>query len=102
MGQYWASGEPEHNNFATAASPNGASCDFRVNVSGMGGTAAGIGTIIAFKLVGHVSDAHQGSAASSFDWILIAAGLIPFVGMLLVLLLVRNTRATEQGLVRPI
>ncbi len=76
--------------------------DSVASVSGMGGTAAGIGTIIAFKLVGHVSDAHQGSAASSFDWILIAAGLIPFVGMLLVLLLVRNTRATEQGLVRPI
>jgi len=76
--------------------------DSVASVSGMGGTAAGIGTIIAFKLVGYVSDAHQGSAASSFDWILIAAGLIPFVGMLLVLLLVRNTRATEQGLVRQI
>jgi ACS family hexuronate transporter-like MFS transporter len=53
-------------------------------------------------LVGYVSDAHHGSAASSFDWILIAAGLIPLAGMVLVLLLVRNTRATEQGLVRPI
>jgi ACS family hexuronate transporter-like MFS transporter len=72
------------------------------SVSGMGGSAAGIGTIIAFKLVGYISDAHQGSAASSFDWVLIAAGLIPFVGMVLVLLLVRNTLATEQGLVRPI
>ncbi|MBC7815503.1 MAG: DUF1559 domain-containing protein [Planctomycetaceae bacterium] len=30
MGQYWASGEPEHNNFATAVSPNGASCDFQL------------------------------------------------------------------------
>jgi len=76
--------------------------DSVASVSGMGGTAAGIGTIIAFKLVGYVSDAHQGSAASSFDWILIAAGLIPLAGMVLVLLLVRNTRATEQGLVRPI
>lgn len=72
------------------------------SVSGMGGSAAGIGTIIAFKLVGYVSDMHQGSTASSFDWILIAAGLIPFAGMLLVLMLVRNTRATEQGLVRSI
>jgi MFS transporter, ACS family, hexuronate transporter len=68
----------------------------------MGGTAAGIGTIIAFKLVGYFSDMHQGSVATSFDWILIAAGLVPLAGMVLVLLLVRNTRATEQGLVRPI
>jgi ACS family hexuronate transporter-like MFS transporter len=76
--------------------------DSVASVSGMGGSAAGIGTIIAFKLVGYVSDAHQGSTASSFDWILIAAGLIPLVGMVLVLLLVRNTEATKQGLVRPI
>jgi hypothetical protein len=33
---------------------------------------------------------------------MIAAGVIPFVGMILVLLLVRNTRATEEGLVRRI
>ena len=39
MGQYWASGEPEQNNFTTAVSPNGASCDFRVNVMGMGASA---------------------------------------------------------------
>jgi MFS transporter, ACS family, hexuronate transporter len=72
------------------------------SVSGMGGTAAGIGTIIAFKMIGYVSDAHRGSAASSFDWVLIAAGLIPLTGMVLVMLLVRNTRATQQGLVRSI
>jgi MFS transporter, ACS family, hexuronate transporter len=72
------------------------------SVSGMGGTAAGIGTIVAFKLVGYVSDVHKGSAATSFDWVLIAAGLVPLAGMLLVMLLVRNTRATAQGLVRPI
>jgi ACS family hexuronate transporter-like MFS transporter len=34
-----------------------------------------------------------------FDPIVIVAGLIPFVGMILVLLLVRNTNATRQGLV---
>ena len=76
--------------------------DSVASVSGMGGTAAGIGTIIAFKLVGYVSDAHQGTAASSFDWVLIVAGLIPFVGMILVLVLVRNTKATDEGLVRRI
>ena len=72
------------------------------SVSGLSGTGAGIGTIIAFELIGHLSDARQASAAHSFDPIVIAAGLIPFVGMILVLLLVRNTRATDQGLVRRI
>jgi len=38
----------------------------------------------------------------SFDKIIVVAGLVPFVGMVLVLLLVRNTRATKEGLVRPI
>ncbi len=72
------------------------------SVSGMSGTAAGIGTIIAFKLIGRFSDARQAVGTHSFDPIVIAAGLIPFVGMILVLLLVRNTRATDQGLVRRI
>ena len=39
MGQYWASGEPEQNNFATVLPPNSASCDFRTNIMGMGITA---------------------------------------------------------------
>src|SRR5712671_5279093 len=68
-------------------------------VSGLSGTGAGIGTIIAFELIGHFSDARQASVTHSFDPIIVAAGLIPFIGMILVLLLVRNTRATEQGLV---
>jgi ABC-type nickel/cobalt efflux system permease component RcnA len=32
----------------------------------------------------------------------VVAGLIPFMGAILVLLLVRNSEATRQGLVRPI
>jgi ACS family hexuronate transporter-like MFS transporter len=72
------------------------------SVSGMSGTGAGIGTIIAFKLIGHFSDVRQAEAIHSFDPIVIVAGLIPFIGMILVLLLVRNTRATDQGLVRRI
>jgi MFS transporter, ACS family, hexuronate transporter len=72
------------------------------SVSGMSGTAAGIGTIIAFKLIGHFSDARQAGTTHSFDPIVIVAGLIPFIAMILVLLLVRNTRATDQGLVRRI
>ena len=76
--------------------------DSVASVSGMSGTGAGIGTIIAFKLIGHFSDARQAGATHSFDPIVIVAGLIPFIGMILVLLLVRNTRATDQGLVRRI
>jgi ACS family hexuronate transporter-like MFS transporter len=76
--------------------------DSVASVSGMSGTGAGIGTIIAFKLIGHFSDVRQAEAIHSFDPIVIVAGLIPFIGMILVLLLVRNTRATDQGLVRRI
>jgi MFS transporter, ACS family, hexuronate transporter len=72
------------------------------SVSGFSGTGAGIGTIIAFKLIGYFSDATQSLPGHSFDKIIIIAGLVPFIGMLLVLLLVRNNRATQQGLVRPI
>jgi len=72
------------------------------SVSGLSGTAAGLGTIMAFKLVGHVSDARRTTAAHSFDPIVILLGIVPFVGMILVLLLVRNTKASDQGLVRRI
>jgi ACS family hexuronate transporter-like MFS transporter len=72
------------------------------SVSGMSGTGAGIGTIIAFLLIGHFSDARQAMATHSFDPIVVVAGLVPLAGMILVLLLVRNTRATDQGLVRRI
>ena len=70
------------------------------SVSGMSGTAAGIGTIVAFGLIGHYSDLRVATATHVFDPIMIAAGLIPFCGMILVLLLVRNSEATRQGLVR--
>lgn len=72
------------------------------SVSGLGGTATGLGTILAFKLIGYVSDARQATGTHSFDPILITAGIIPFIGMILVLLLVRNNEATERGLVRRI
>ncbi len=71
-------------------------------VSGLSGTGAGIGTIIAFKLIGYFSDLPHVAATHSFDRIIVAAGILPFVGMLLVLLLVRNTNATDRGLVRRI
>jgi ACS family hexuronate transporter-like MFS transporter len=72
------------------------------SVSGLSGTGAGIGTIVAFKLIGYFSDARQATGTHSFDPIVIIAGLVPFLGMLLVLLLLRNTRATDEGLVRRI
>jgi ACS family hexuronate transporter-like MFS transporter len=71
-------------------------------VSGMSGTGAGLGTIVAFKLIGHFSDARQAMAGHSFDPIIVVAGLVPLVGMMLVLLLVRNNQATDRGLVRPV
>jgi ACS family hexuronate transporter-like MFS transporter len=72
------------------------------SVSGLGGTGTGLGTIVAFKLIGYVSDSRQAAGTHSFDPIVIAAGVVPFIGMILVLLLLRNNAATERGLVRRI
>ncbi len=65
-------------------------------VSGMSGTGAGIGTIVSTFLIGYVADHY------SFTPILVGASLVPFIGMGLMLMLVRNTKATERGLVRRI
>jgi ACS family hexuronate transporter-like MFS transporter len=72
------------------------------SVSGFSGTGAGIGTIVATFLIGYYSDAARTLPGHSFDKVVVVAGLVPFVGMLLVLALVRNSRATERRLVRPI
>ncbi|HYM76881.1 MAG TPA: MFS transporter [Candidatus Dormibacteraeota bacterium] len=72
------------------------------SVSGLGGTGTGLGTIVAFLLVGHVSDARRAMGTHSFDPIMIILGIIPFIGMILTLLLLRNNEATERGLVRRI
>ncbi|HKF25583.1 MAG TPA: MFS transporter, partial [Candidatus Acidoferrum sp.] len=72
------------------------------SVFGFSGTGAGIGTIIAFELIGYFADAGRALPGQTFDKIVVVAGLIPLLGMLLVLLLVRNTRATREGLVRPL
>jgi ACS family hexuronate transporter-like MFS transporter len=72
------------------------------SVSGLSGTGAGIGTIVAFKLIGYFSDVRQATGTHSFDPIIVVAGLVPLIGMILVLLLLRNSEATEQGLVRRI
>jgi ACS family hexuronate transporter-like MFS transporter len=72
------------------------------SVAGMSGTAAGLGTIVAFKLIGYFSDARQALGTHSFDPIIVVAGLVPFVAMILTLLLIRNSEATKRGLVRPV
>lgn len=76
--------------------------DAVASVSGLGGAGAGIGTIIAFELVGRFSDARSAASTHAFDPVLVVAGLVPFIGMILVLLLVRNTQATDEGRVRRI
>jgi MFS transporter, ACS family, aldohexuronate transporter len=58
--------------------------DSVATVSGMSGTGAGLGTIISTFLIGYVSDHY------SFEPILITASFIPFVGMILVLILIRQ------------
>lgn len=64
------------------------------SVSGLSGTAAGIGTICATFLIGRVAD------ASSFAPVLVGASLVPLLAVIAVLLLVRNNRATRAGVVR--
>jgi MFS transporter, ACS family, hexuronate transporter len=71
-------------------------------VSGLSGTGAGLATIVAFFLIGHFSDRRQATTTHAFDPIIIVAGLVPLVGAILVLLLVRNTEATDRGMVRRI
>ncbi len=66
------------------------------SVSGMSGTGAGIGTIIATYLTGVVADRY------SFEPILIAASLVPLLAMIAVVTLVRNSAATESGVVNSI
>jgi len=63
--------------------------DSVATVSGMSGTGAGLGTIISTYLIGYVSDRY------SFEPILIAASLVPLAGMVLVLLLIRDTRTSR-------
>src|SRR5690349_20364748 len=58
-------------------------------VSGMSGTGAGIGTIISTYLIGYISDRY------SFGLILFTASMVRLVGILLVLLLIRNTGESE-------
>ena len=60
-------------------------------VSGMGGAAAGTGTILCTFAIGYLAD-HLG-----FRPALIGASVIPTIAMLLVLILVRNTKESGKG-----
>jgi len=63
------------------------------SVSGLGGTAAGLGTIAATYLTGRVADRY------SFEPILIGASVVPLIAMAALLVLVRNNDATRRGIV---
>jgi MFS transporter, ACS family, hexuronate transporter len=65
-------------------------------VSGLSGTGAGVGTIASTLLIGWISDRY------SFGPILVAASLIPFIGMLLVMRLVRNPANSTNPLLKSI
>jgi MFS transporter, ACS family, hexuronate transporter len=66
------------------------------SVSGMSGSAAGLGTIAATLITGIVADRY------SFAPILIGASLIPLVGAVVLFVLIRNGSGTERGLLRTI
>jgi len=66
------------------------------SVSGLSGTGAGVGTIVATYLTGIVADRY------SFRPVLIVASVVPLVGAAAILALVRNTSATRRGVVHGI
>ena len=66
------------------------------SVAGMGGTAAGIGTIIATYLTGIIADRY------SFAPILITGSVIPLIAMVVLVVFVRNGDATRRGVINEI
>jgi MFS transporter, ACS family, hexuronate transporter len=66
------------------------------SVSGMGGTGAGLGTIAAIYLTGWMADEY------SFAPVMVGASIVPWVALIAMLALVRNTSATRAGIVREV
>jgi MFS transporter, ACS family, aldohexuronate transporter len=66
------------------------------SVSGLSGTGAGVGTVLATYLTGMVADRY------SFRPVLIVASAIPIAAAIAILVLVRNNSATNRGEVRAI
>ena len=67
-------------------------------VSGLAGTVAGIGTILGYKAIGYFSDARRAAGIHAFDPVMVVCGLVPFVGALLVLGLIRPQRSSSNAL----
>lgn len=73
------------------------------SVSGMSGTGAGIGTMLATYATGRITDYYAIRGASdSFTPILIGASIVPLLATVAVVALVRNNDATKRGIVNPI
>jgi MFS transporter, ACS family, hexuronate transporter len=70
--------------------------DSVASVSGLSGTGAGAGTVLATYLTGIVADRY------SFRPVLIVASAIPLFAAAAILILVRNNGATRRGLVYPV
>jgi MFS transporter, ACS family, hexuronate transporter len=70
--------------------------DSVATVSGISGTVAGALTILSTFVIGRIADHY------SFEPILIGASIIPVIGAVLVLLLIRNTAESGNGVVRKI
>jgi ACS family hexuronate transporter-like MFS transporter len=70
--------------------------DAVASVSGLSGTGAGVGTVLATYLTGIAADRY------SFRPVLIVASAIPIVAAAAILFLVRNNSATRRGVVYPI
>lgn len=70
--------------------------DSVASVSGLSGTGAGIGTVVATYLTGIVADRY------SFRPVLIVASAIPLAAAVALFVLVRDNAATRRGLVYPI
>ena len=66
------------------------------SVSGLSGTGAGVGTVLATYLTGMVADRY------SFRPVLIVASAIPIVAAIAILVLVRNNSASNRGEVHAI
>jgi MFS transporter, ACS family, aldohexuronate transporter len=66
------------------------------SVSGLSGTGAGVGTVIATYLTGVVADRY------SFRPVLIVASVVPLIAAAAILILVRNNDATRRGVVHSI
>jgi ACS family hexuronate transporter-like MFS transporter len=64
------------------------------SVSGLSGTGAGLGTLLATYATGVVSDRY------SFAPIMVVASMVPLLAVVAVLTLVRNTESGGDGALR--